>query len=51
MNSRHNQGKVPQLSNHQLKFLGGGYSLDEQSADVHCPGNELVLGKGDPELP
>ncbi len=51
VNSRHYQGKVAHLSYPQPKFFGGGCSLDKQSADVCCPGNELVLGKGNPEAP
>ncbi len=47
VDARHNQGDVPQLTDHWLKLLGGGWPFNEHFADTCRQSDELVFGKGD----
>ncbi len=40
-------GEVPQMANCGFEFLGGGSSIQEELADVPCPGNKFVFREGD----
>ena len=45
--SWHNEGKVPHAANCGLEFLGGCSFVQEELADVCCPGNKFVFWEGD----
>ena len=43
--SWHNKSEVPQAANCGLKFLGDGSFIQEEPADVCCPGNKSFPGR------
>ena len=45
--SWHNKGEVPHMANCGFEFLGGGSPIQEELADVCCPGDKFVFREGD----
>ena len=47
---RHDKGEVPQVANCGLEFLGNGGFVQEELADVCCPGDKFIFQEGDYQL-
>ena len=47
--SLHNKGEVPKTANCGFEFFGGGSSIQEELADVRCPG-KFIFQEGDYQL-
>ena len=45
--SWHDEGEVPQAANCGLEFHGGGSFIQEELADVCCPGDKFIFREGD----